>query len=87
MSQYWVQVVTSSPAEADDILKVEEHDTTCTGGVRALEDGSFAVHAVLDVHQMRALRRRLGVLRIDVLQDVEANRLARLQELMGRPAF
>jgi hypothetical protein len=87
MSQYLVKVITSSPAAADLILRAEEYDTGCTGGVRSQEDGSFAIYAVLDAPQMQTLRQQLGVLRVDVVSDVEANRQARLQELMGRPAF
>lgn len=87
MSQYLVQVVTSSPAVADLILKSPDHDTTCTGGVREHGTGTFAVHAVVEAHQLAALRKVLGVVQVDVLVDIEANRQERLKELMGRPAF
>lgn len=87
MRQYLVQVVTSSPAVADALLKTEEYDSTCTGGIRDLRDGSFAIHAVLEDRHFPVLRRTHGVLRLEVLADLEENRLARLEELMGRPAF
>jgi hypothetical protein len=84
---YLVRITCSSRPAAQALLDDRSIDTGDTGGLKDLGAGGWSVDAVISAERIPAMRARPGVTRIDVLQDVEANRRQRMQELQGKSPF